>query len=74
MDEFALALEGLHDFDIRFRLQDVAQFLAGGFVAPPTNRPGAALHLLNIAGGPSPDSLTRCSCCAGPTRICSKAA
>jgi hypothetical protein len=41
----------------RLRLQDMAEFLADGLATPLAERPAAPLHLLNIAGGPAPDSL-----------------
>jgi hypothetical protein len=42
---------------LRLRLQDIAQMIADGIAAPLAKRPGAPLHLLNIAGGHAADSL-----------------
>ncbi len=42
---------------IRLRLQDAAQLLAAGLSPSLARRPSAALHLLNIGGGPAMDSL-----------------
>ncbi len=42
---------------MRLRLQDIAQLLAAALMAPLAERPTAALHLLNIGGGPAMDSL-----------------
>ena len=46
---------------IRLRLQDVAQLLAE-FLAPEMREPGKPLYLLNIAGGPTMDSLNALTC------------
>ena len=42
---------------MRLRLQDTAELLADALLAPLAARPDAALHLLNIGGGPAIDSL-----------------
>jgi hypothetical protein len=44
-------------FATRVRLRDVAQLLAEGLAPALAARPGVPLHLINIAGGPSADSL-----------------
>lgn len=41
----------------RWRMRDVAELLAGGLAPALASRPGAPLHLINIAGGPAIDSL-----------------
>jgi hypothetical protein len=41
----------------RWRMRDVVRSLADGLVPALAARPGAPVHLLNIAGGPAPDSL-----------------
>ena len=41
----------------RWRMRDVARLLADGLVPALAARPGASLHLINIAGGPAMDSL-----------------
>ncbi|MBK8050926.1 MAG: hypothetical protein IPK16_29805 [Anaerolineales bacterium] len=40
----------------RWRMRDVARIVADGLAASATARPGVALHLINIGGGPAPDS------------------
>jgi hypothetical protein len=42
---------------VRLRLQDVAQLLAQGLAPALAEAPGRSLHLLNIAGGPTMDSI-----------------
>lgn len=42
---------------MRLRLQDVARMLSAALIGPLAARPGAALHLLDIGGGPAVDSL-----------------
>ena len=42
---------------VRLRLQDIAELLADGLIPILGSRPSAALHLLNIGGGPAIDSL-----------------
>lgn len=42
---------------VRLRLQDIAHLVADALVAPLESRRGAALHLINIGGGPASDSL-----------------
>src|SRR5665213_244062 len=42
---------------VRLRLQEAARMIAGGFAGPLAARPGAPLHLFNIAGGHAADSL-----------------
>jgi hypothetical protein len=44
-------------FATRVRLRDVARLLAEGLAPALAARPDAPLHLINIAGGPSADSL-----------------
>jgi hypothetical protein len=44
-------------FATRVRLRDVARLLAEGVAPALAARPGVPLHLINIAGGPSADSL-----------------
>ncbi len=41
----------------RWRMQDVVRLLADGLGAALAARPGAPVHLVNIAGGPAADSL-----------------
>jgi hypothetical protein len=42
---------------VRLRMQQVATLLADALVVPLQDNPGAALHLVNIAGGPALDSI-----------------
>ena len=42
---------------IRLRMQQIARLLAEALVAPLADAPEAALHLVNIAGGPALDSI-----------------
>ena len=42
---------------MRVRLQQTAELIAEGLRAPLGERPGASLHLVDIAGGPAMDSL-----------------
>jgi hypothetical protein len=49
--------DGLPAMALRLRLQDVVRLQAGALVAPLQEHPGRPLHLINIAGGPSVDSL-----------------
>jgi hypothetical protein len=42
---------------VRLRLQETARMIAEGFAGPLSARPGAPLHLLNIGGGHTADSL-----------------
>jgi hypothetical protein len=48
---------GIMPLCFRFRLRDVARLLADALERMILNRPGCPIHLLNIAGGPSADSL-----------------
>src|SRR6185369_11996777 len=49
--------EAIPVLSVRLRLQDVAQLLAEFLALELARAPGKPLHLLNIAGGPSMDSL-----------------
>jgi hypothetical protein len=42
---------------IRLRMQQAAKLLAGALVEPLATHPAAALHFINIAGGPALDSI-----------------
>lgn len=48
---------GIMPLSFRFRLRDVARLIADGLALALAARPGCPVHLLNIAGGPSADSL-----------------
>ena len=48
---------GIMPLSFRFRLRDVARLLADALERTIANRPGRPVHLLNIGGGPSADSL-----------------
>jgi hypothetical protein len=48
---------GIMPLSFRFRLRDVARLLADALDRIIANRPGRPIHLLNIGGGPSADSL-----------------
>jgi hypothetical protein len=48
---------GIMPLSFRFRLRDVARLLASALEGLVAARPGRPIHLLNIGGGPSSDSL-----------------
>lgn len=47
----------LTPFTFRWRMRDMARLLADGLAPALAARPTAALHMINIAGGPAADSL-----------------
>lgn len=48
---------GIMPLSFRFRLRDVARLIADAIAPALATHPGRPVHLLNIAGGPSADSL-----------------